>query len=141
MSRHRAFAAAATLAVVLGIVIGFWNLGGPGKQREAAADQRRSEDLRRIWFAIQQFHSTERKLPPALTGLDIYSPGLRVQDPESNIPYLYQVTGETAYQLCATFNADTRNALDMDAPVTRFNYHPAARYCFNLDVTQPVANR
>lgn len=138
MNRHRTFAAASILAVAIGLVLGFWSLGGPGTQRELAADQRRSEDLRRLAFQVEQFYSRHKKLPSALSSLEVDSPGLTSRDPVSRVSYGYQVTGDTTYQLCTVFNADTRTSADTSAPVTGFNYHPAGRHCFNLDATRSI---
>ena len=52
MSRHGVFGVAATVAVATGIAMGFWSLGGPHRQRDLRADERRSEDLHRISVAI-----------------------------------------------------------------------------------------
>ncbi len=138
MSRHGAFAAAATLAVVIALVLGFWNLGGHGNQREVAEDEFRTQDLGTISRAVDEWHTTHKSLPPDLKALMQYQPGLRMRDPETQQPYEYSASGDSQYQLCATFLLDSRPApaQRMNPPWTNFSFHSTGKQCFQLNAVR-----
>jgi hypothetical protein len=140
MNRHRAFGAAATLAVLVALLLGFLNLGGRGRQRDLRSDEERSRDLHRIASAIKRWYAKDRKLPPDLNAISEDRPGLHVRDPVTQAAYEYKPTGDTQYELCATFAANVTNASLGPYPVSRFNSHAAGRQCFNLDAVQPIAS-
>ena len=133
MNRHRVAALAATLAVLVAIALGFWNLGGPARQREVSADLKRSDDLRRISIVINQWYRRDKSLPPDLNAITRYDPGLRLRDPLTNASYEYKPAADSNYQLCATFALDSavEGLHEPEPPI--FSYHRAGRRCFDLD--------
>jgi len=139
MNRHRAFGAAATLAVLVALLLGFLNLGGRGRQRDLRTDEQRSNDLNRIASTIDLWYARDKKLPSDLTAISIYQPGLRVRDPITQAAYEYKPTGDTQYDLCATFAAGVTTASLGRYPVSTFNSHSAGRQCFSLDALRPLA--
>ncbi|MES1213197.1 MAG: hypothetical protein ABUL64_01290, partial [Singulisphaera sp.] len=53
------------------------------------------------------------------------------RDPESDEPYEFTVTGETTYELCATFSRERQSDYRV------FWNHPAGRQCFTINVLDP----
>ena len=133
MSRHGAFASAAAVFVVAGIALGFWNLGGPSRQREINADERRSSDLARISGAIGRWYQADGKLPPDIDAVRAREPGLTVQDPVTHAMYPYKPAAGSKYQLCATFARNTEPTPVPPWQDARFAPHPAGDHCFSLD--------
>ncbi len=136
MNRHQAFGSAATLGVVVAIALGFWNLGGHGRQRDISADQKRSEDLGRISMDINQWYARQKKLPADLNALTTYDPGLRLGDPLTEVAYEYKLAGDTEYQLCATFALDGAHEPANRFRRPMFHFHKAGRQCFNVDAVR-----
>jgi hypothetical protein len=129
VNRHQVFASAAVLAVASGITLGLWRLGGRGRQRDISADQRRSQDLGNIATAIGGWYITERKLPPDLGAIRRYNSGLSLRDPITGAPYEYRSTGDTQYELCASFALDSTSE-PAQPEFMRFHSHPAGKQCF-----------
>lgn len=131
MNRHWVFAWAATVAVVAGITLGLWKLGGRGRQRDISADLRRSQDLQNIANAIDSWYRLgDRKLPPALDVLRSSNSRLSLRDPVTNSSYEYRPAGDTRYELCAVFSLDSRDEQSIQPQFGRFYSHPAGKQCF-----------
>jgi Domain of unknown function (DUF5671) len=119
-SRNRIFSAAATVAVVLVIALGFFHLGTPSFQRLLEGDRRRVQDLRAIMSAI----NNRKSVPPTLRDIGIVS-----TDPVTKQPYEFRSMGGDRYQVCATFAAKSENDVDT------FWNHPAGRHCYEMLAT------
>lgn len=120
--RSPAWAGAAAVAVLLGLVAGFSMLGSPDRQRLIQADARRVEDLQAIQRVLQA-RSATAPLPQSLS-----EPPLRRTDPITRQPYEFIRLDDHRYRLCATFSFESEGvARD---PVW---YHPAGRHCYELD--------
>jgi hypothetical protein len=141
MSRHMLFGSAATAAVVIAIALGFWNLGGPARQRDVSADQHRSLDLTRVSSAIDQWYAREKHLPANLNQVLGYDPGLSGFDPVTGFLYEYYPGGDTQYQLCATFAFAGQPDRANTFRTSRFDTHSAGRQCFPLDAVRVTLNR
>lgn len=138
------FATVATVAVVAGIVAGFWVLGTPGRQRLIAADRQRLEDINAIAQTLhQEFEANpadhpDYQLPTRLDATD------NRQDPLTHQPYEYQRLGDRTYQLCANFDTDSRTYRFQPrspTPNARHWDHPTGRHCFEFEVsTRPQGN-
>jgi hypothetical protein len=129
MSRNQVFAAGATLAVVVGLGLGFYQAGSPHLQRLAKADESRVQDLNEISQAVRRYHSQNLKLPQYLTELDQIGPPFRIADPETRAPYEYRTLDERRFELCAVFATDNRTEVRRvpgDRP------HAAGRQCFSF---------
>jgi hypothetical protein len=135
VNRHRVFASAATLAVVTGITLGVWKLGGRGRQRDINADQRRSQDLQNVVTVIDGWFATERKLPQDLGAIRTFNSGLSLRDPITGVPYEYRTTGNTQYEVCATFALDG-TAEPSQPQFMRFYSHSAGRQCFPINAAR-----
>ncbi len=132
MTRDRTFAIGASMAVAAALVLGFMQLGSPGKQRLMEADRRRVQDLRRISIAVHDAWATpDNKLPTALSELPASSVP---RDPLTKNAYEYRVTGASTYRLCATFALDNQQGEEnRQSPEWQ---HPAGYHCFSKDASK-----
>ncbi len=136
LSFNRFFALVATTAVGAAVVAGFWVLGTPGRQRAILADQQRLQDLTTIAQGLHQDYleqPEQYRLPETLSTRDL------LQDPLMELPYEYQRLGDRRYQLCATFDTDSRdyrlkplNSGDL----RQLRDHPQGRHCFEFDPSE-----
>jgi hypothetical protein len=139
MNRDTWAAIAATIAVVVVIVLGFRVLGGPGRQRLVQSDQRAVRALAELAQQIKQSwdSSSNRdvwgKVLPA--NLDKF-PASAKQDPLTHKSFTYRPKSNGEYELCATFALDSREAQDQN-PEEHWA-HPKGDYCFPFDATKPV---
>jgi hypothetical protein len=140
MSRRRDTLAAggALLAILVVLALGFSRLGSPRSQREITADQRRARDLLGI---ANDIHRLASGLPASLEELGQWS-SQSLKDPLTGVPYEYRPKAGTAYELCATFARESLPASEWDyrdgsPPLGPFRKHPAGRYCYQLDSSQP----
>jgi len=127
MSRNQAFAAVSTVAVLLGLALGFRQAGSPGLQRLANADAARIEDLNAISQAVSRHYAAYGKLPQSLAELGGNGLGLRLSEPDTSTAYDYRPLDERRFELCATFATDNRAEVRRPA---RRRVHGAGRQCF-----------
>jgi hypothetical protein len=142
---HRRFAGVASGAVLATIVAGFIITGSPATARQHRFDERRIEDLQTINDAIQDYalgesrfeplaqRSIERPLPETLEQVRAGATRRRpdIRDPETDLPYRYEILGESRYRLCAEFRFERD-----EEHTPRWN-HPAGEHCFELDLLAP----
>jgi hypothetical protein len=136
LSVNRLFALAATAAVGVAVVAGFWVLGTPGRQRAILADQQRLQDLTTI---AQGLHQDYLDQPEAYRLPEALPPRVSLKDPLTNLSYEYQRLADRRYQLCATFDTDSRDyRLYTPSPHQRrqLQEHPQGRHCFEFDPSQ-----
>ncbi len=140
---HRIFGAIAVAVLGTAIVWGFLVVGSPVSQRLRKFDERRIADLQTIRQAIQQlcvgWEQQKRKLThPLPKSLDeladlaarepTFGPRpMNLVDPRTGEKYGYMVTGESTYDLCATFELPEHDRADA------FWNHPGGRHCFSFD--------
>ncbi|MEM9905811.1 MAG: hypothetical protein AAF921_12385 [Cyanobacteria bacterium P01_D01_bin.44] len=135
LSFERSFATIATLAVLSGIVAGFWVLGSPGRQRLIASDQRRANDLQetaRTLYWQAQDKGEDYRLPDTLSTRELG------KDPITQQPYEYNRLSDSTYELCAVFETDSstyplRNRPSEEAE--KWN-HPEGQHCFEFDISE-----
>lgn len=133
ISFDRAFAGVATVAVLAGIIAGFWVLGTPGRQRDIAADRQRLQDLQSIAFELQgrSQNQAEFELPAELEDSQ------RRADPITNEPYEYEQLSDSSYELCAEFATDSSTyPLQNASQRNEFWQHPAGPHCFEFDIAE-----
>lgn len=123
MTRNQAFAAGATAAVLLGLVLGFTDAGSPALQRHANADVLRSRNLQAIEQVIRRYYAAHTQLPLGLADLSRTNPTLRITDPETNAPYEYYPLNLGKFELCAVFATAYE-------PGTPYLAHGQGRQCF-----------
>lgn len=148
-SFHRSFGIASTVVVLVAIIWGFIIIGSPGNERLRKFDEQRVNDLRTIsgeilnivrdWrgYPAGQPDTLERELPPTLDEVVRLARYTRpnIVDPQTDEEYGYTVTGETTYQLCATFSFPRTQQYDV------FWDHPAGAHCYEFDALEPEGYR
>ena len=133
MSRDVWAGVAATVAVVVVVILGFRVLGGPANQRLVQADQRRVNALSELARQINSRWSTgARPLPADLEKI----PSAMRQDPVSGKAFVYHAKSNDEYELCATFATDDRDAR-ATAPTDRW-LHPKGEFCFPFQASEQV---
>ena len=116
---------ALALAIVAAIGVGLRVMGSPREARIWRVDGTRLDDLRHIDAAIGLFWTRQSRLPESLAEV-AREPGVAVSlnDPGTGRPYEYRVTGDRAYELCATF--------ERAASGEAFWSHGFGRHCFAI---------
>jgi hypothetical protein len=132
MSKDAWLAVAATIVVVVVLILGFLQLGGPRTQRLIQADQKRVNALKTLaWEVKSRWKDSSHVLPPSL---DAFA-RTNTKDPITGVPYEYHVIAGSQYELCATFaRADKSGAAEGNPSWD----HPRGHYCFQLDASRPA---
>ena len=108
-ARRRAVGAGVAVLAFLTIVAGFFIVGTPQEARLARFDTQKVNDLQNIQSQVIYFWQAKQKLPGTITDLNnslAYGPV--PTDPETGASYEYLPGEGYAFQLCATFNAESR---------------------------------
>lgn len=133
MSRDGWAAVAATVAVVVVVILGFRVLGSPANQRQVQADLRRVQTLADLAQQInQRWSSGSRPLPGDLESF----PKAVKEDPVNGQPFVYHARSNEEYELCADFATDNR-----DAPTANTAdpwIHPRGEYCFQFYASRQI---
>lgn len=134
------YGAAATVAVVAALIVGFLNIETPQVVREMRLDQQQVNDLQDMQFRIEEYYRSNDELPEAVNDLYV---GIPVPEaPAGREAYVYETSGTSTYQLCATFvhptqlSSDERpvRVLPSSAPLNYNWDHTAGRVCFDRTV-------
>ncbi len=128
--------------VVASVVSGFLIIGSPTTQRLYRADDQRVADLQSIQWQIVNFWQQKETLPQQLGELEDSISGFVVPiDPEIKNGYVYRVTAPAAFELCATFNKESRgktagSAVSMPYPVMEGEnwIHGQGEQCFKRTI-------
>ena len=125
----------ATAVVAAAVITGIVLLGPPGAQRAKRLDEVRITDLQNIEGLIANFTRVHKTLPGDIATL-AREPGyfIRRNDPETGVPYEYEVLGPDTYRLCATFKTATSNETNPNLFEQRINTtwaHGVGRQCFS----------
>jgi hypothetical protein len=138
---------AAVVLVAVSVIFGLYLAGSPSKERDRKFDQQRTESLRQMSDAIDQYYVRNGKLPAdiealaKMTGGPDYYIG-SVRDPRTSAFYEYQPSAGPAYSLCATFEQPSDPTDQTGAPYSvpvkmpygpRDFTHGIGRVCFNLN--------
>ena len=101
---RRTLAAVGAIAVLGGIILGFWIVGTPQHQRDSRFDAQRVSDLQNIQWQDLSIWQRTGALPQTLDKMKEPISYVTIPtDPETGMPYEYAVTGKTSFELCATF--------------------------------------
>jgi hypothetical protein len=106
----RSLAALTTVMVAAAIVAGLIVADSPAEERGRKLDQRRSENLSQISYALTAYREQRESLPDTLSELE--RPGFKsgyvntLNDPATDEPYEYRRLNPDQFELCAFF-ADT----------------------------------
>lgn len=130
------------LAAVAAVAGGLAASGPPREERRRQLDQRRQNELSRLADRLDEHYHRTGALPPTLDAL--VTAGDRFADPVPTDPvtraaYEYAVEDTVYYQLCATFDTDSRElarrqALPEYDGNNHFWDHPAGRHCYRIRV-------
>jgi hypothetical protein len=115
---------------VLAVVIAAVTLEPPHVQRQQRLDARRTSDLSTANRAVNEYWKRRRALPPSLDAIAAEA-GMNIQrkDPETDIAYGYEITGERSFRLCANFARDSEAG---GGHPTEFEWaHGSGRQCFD----------
>jgi len=123
--------------ILLVIIASFAVIGTPGEQRMKLFDDRRVGDLQYLQSEIVTYWQGKDRLPDELAELEDPLRGTSIPaDPETGENYVYNITGDESFELCATFSA-------VSDTTTRANYYPygseswnhgAGRVCFERTI-------
>jgi hypothetical protein len=127
-SRDKLMAGLSSAAVVLVMVLGFWQLGAPSGQRQMRADTQRVQELYRLSQQVDFYWKSHGSQLP--TDINQLLGGPRL-DPITHNPYEYRQGAGSSYQLCAVFARASQADPVNSAPDSWA--HPAGRQCFPLD--------
>jgi|SRR5580704_6115 hypothetical protein len=133
MNRNIRATILATVAVIAVLILGFRFLGSPARQRLLREDSRTVQALAALAGQINYAWNRSEKVLPA--NLDKIT-GTVKKDALTGKPFLYHPKQDSAYELCATFVADSRELPDTNTADPWL--HPKGDYCFQLDASQPV---
>jgi hypothetical protein len=124
----------ASVAVAAAIVTGIIVLGPPSEERARRLDTKRVADLQQLTGAIEYYHQQKGRLPSSLGDLASL-PNFRVaqRDPVSSQPYGFRVTDTAAYELCATFDRDSK---EQSTQGREFWAHAPGTHCFPVKVSE-----
>lgn len=126
---------AAAIVVVATLIASVAVIRSPAAEREARLDVRREQDLARIARLVEAHYHRTGQLPATLD--ELATPGTELpRDPVHGVAYMYEVTGEQFYRVCASFSTDT--ALDQRQPFGGDAWlHGAGPHCFDRRVGEP----
>lgn len=107
--RARMVGWAAGALVLATIIAGFFIMGSPAQVRLYRFDEQKVNDLQNIQWQLVDYWQRKQALPANLAELeDPISGWIAPQDPQSGDAYRYEKTNNTAFKLCATFNAESQ---------------------------------
>lgn len=114
----------------------FMEVGSPMEARARAMDSKRIIRLNALKSYVDQYMYTKKLLPNSLDEMKetIYDKSSLI-DPESSEAFEYTLINSTSYQLCASFNADSKKGdpsmlyVSQNSPFTTYT---KGRYCFTL---------
>ncbi len=123
-----ALLAVAIVVAAFAVGSGVWMIGPPARQAELRIDQRRVSELDGIARSVEAYYTRNKRLPESLPALkDELGTDLAIADPETGAGYDYRITGEKAFELCATFAQPSQ-----DATGSASWTHGAGHRCFPL---------
>lgn len=134
--------------VVAAVVAGFLVAGSPLKARLSRLDEVRIGNLQQIQYEIINYWQSKGNLPKNLDDLIDSTRGITVPiDPQSGEPYVYVVTGELSFELCAVFAREGDSEYGYAMPMRPMMYpakgidpqnniwqHPSGKYCFTRTI-------
>ncbi|MDO8505919.1 MAG: DUF5671 domain-containing protein [bacterium] len=145
-SRIRYFVGAIILMVVANVVVGFFMVGSPKKERLARFDGQRINDLQMLQNEIINFWQMKSRLPLTLDELKNDITGfIPPYDPETKIPYQYASASPLEFELCGNFSSSTqsdsmeKSRLAVPYPISAYDgfgnwNHEAGRVCFSRTI-------
>lgn len=143
----RNFVAVIVIVMVIVVAGGFFTAGSPLRARVYRFDETRVNDLQVLQNELFNYWMNKRTLPNNLKEItsDIGGLSQLPADPESAAAYEYRSTGNTVFELCATFalpspGVSTALMPTKPVPASAYNYysdnwdHGAGRVCFSRTI-------
>ncbi len=91
------------------VIAGFFIVGTPWEARLYRYDNQKVENLQMIQSQVAYYWQAKEKLPTDLSDLNDPLSGFRVPtDPQTGTAYEYSVKPPLSFEICATFNAESR---------------------------------
>jgi hypothetical protein len=126
----RSMAVLLTVVVAVAVAFGLNLVGSPAKARLRALDERRVDDLQQITYEVGSWWKDHQALPPVLDSLGTpRGDSTAHRDPATGAIYEYRVTGDSSWEVCATFTYPTEPSRRR-YPSDNEWQHPAGRHCF-----------
>lgn len=137
------YGAIASLIVLVSLVVGFMNIETPAEVREMRLDARQLEDFQDISWRIEEYYRVNEVLPETLP--ELYN-GIEIPTaPEDRPAYVYTVTDDASFELCATFAHESSRTDSYDSyarPVFEkgmirnpYNWdHGDGEWCFEREI-------
>lgn len=127
----RWLAIAASVVMIAAVVAAMLVMGSPASQRESRLDRKREQDMARIAMAIDARTFAGKPLPEDLASLaSERGRRLSIDDPATDAPYAYEITGDRDFRLCAVFTTDTAQE-SRKAWIDESWLHGTGRHCFD----------
>jgi len=135
---------ALSFVILASIIAGFFIVGTPAEQRKRRFDEQRVENLQILQSQIINYWMQKEVLPQNLSELEDSISGFVVpEDPDSDLPYEYNVIDSLLFELCATFKTSsddfgsTSKGIRAVLPYDSFQQnwsHEAERTCFTRTI-------
>lgn len=140
------FVVGVIVIVVAAVVAGFFVIGSPKTERLRRFDYERAMRLQDIQMQVINYWRSKERLPEKLSDLsDEISGFIASVDPETEMPFEYNVKGPETFELCAVFNlASEGESMDLSYELEPMNYpvgkenwnwkHEAGQTCFERTI-------
>lgn len=141
-SRKRYVVIGVGVLTVVTIIAGFFIVGSPQSARVQRFDTQRVSDLQDLQSRVSSYYDANDELPSTIGDLNSsYSYGPIPKDPVTGAAYEYHTTGDTTFELCATFSAASPKLITT-TPTMPGAYgvkehtweHGAGRQCFDGEI-------
>jgi hypothetical protein len=140
--RLKMVAAGAIVLALAAVVSGFFIIGSPQSARQYTADDLKVQDLTSLQWQILSFWQAKQKLPANLSEVADPISGYSVpKDRETGAAYEYATKGPITFELCATFNKESRmlpsGSMVAPRPMGGMDenwQHGAGRQCFTRTI-------
>jgi len=150
--RSKSFVWGIIVIVSASIIFGFFVAGSPILQRQLKFDRQRVNDLQIIQNQIVNFWQQKEELPKSLEDLTDNISGFKSpKDPDTKKDYIYKVTGDLTFELCAEFNLELKETTGRERFVMREEFpiklgsenwtHSAGLYCFDREIDPDIYKR
>lgn len=140
-SLRKVWAIISIMAVLAAIIVGFVVIGSPKTQRLMKIDDQKVYNMQEIQSQVLNYWQAKQTVPENLGELtDSFSGYQAPTDPQTQAPYEYRKISATSFELCATFNTESRNGAELSiaAPgmygVQESWQHEAGRACFTRTI-------
>lgn len=131
-----------SFVVLVTIVSGFFIIGSPASQRNRRFDEKRVNDLQILQNQVVNYWVQKERLPDGLNELkDDISGFVPPRDPGTDANYEYTKGGPLTFELCATFQTESRGTAKSPRIAEPFGFgliqnwkHDADRTCFERTI-------